>query len=109
MIARTKIHTDFADYPDSSVKNQRNPYYYHAKSAKASQIFRVAFGYQCESVCICGSVFLVAASLRQEIRVGILVVEHAHPSIPAAEIRLFRLDIRAICTHLGMTRFCPCT
>ena len=46
---------------------ERNLYYYHLKSAKASQIFRVAFGYQCESVCICGSVFLVAASLRQVI------------------------------------------
>jgi hypothetical protein len=44
---------------------ERHLYYYHLKSAKASQIFRVAFGYQCESVCICGSVFLVAASLRQ--------------------------------------------
>jgi hypothetical protein len=43
----------------------KNLYYYHLKSAKASQIFRVAFGYQCESVCICGSAFLVAASLRQ--------------------------------------------
>jgi hypothetical protein len=51
------------------------PYYYHLKSAKASQIFRVAFGYQCESVCICGSVFLVAASLRQ-----VVVVPHNLPA-----------------------------
>jgi hypothetical protein len=47
-------------------------YYYHLKSAKASQIFRVAFGYQCESVCICGSAFLVAASLRQVLCVSVV-------------------------------------
>jgi len=35
-----------------------HPYYYHPKSAKASQIFPAALGYQCESVFICGSVFL---------------------------------------------------
>jgi len=85
MIARKRTDTDFADFTDSNTKNQRHPYYYHLKSAKASQIFRVAFGYQCESVCICGSAFLVAASLRQEIRVGILVVEHSCPLKPAAE------------------------
>ena len=58
-------NTDFTDCADSAYSNPWNPYYYHLKSAKASQIFRVAFGYQCESVCICGSAFLVAASLRQ--------------------------------------------
>jgi hypothetical protein len=66
-------NTDFADCTDS---NSSNPYYYHLKFAKASQIFRVAFGYQCESVCICGSVFLVAASLRQAIRVGFWPRDH---------------------------------
>jgi hypothetical protein len=67
---RKNPNTDFTDCADFACFNPWNPHYYHLKSAKASQIFRVAFGYQCESVCICGSVFLVAASLRQEIRVG---------------------------------------
>jgi hypothetical protein len=39
-------------------RRQVHPYYYHPKSAKASQIFPAALGYQCESVFICGSVFL---------------------------------------------------